>query len=190
MRFILTPVGSAGDVHPFVGIGRALKARGHEVIVLTAGPFGEVVRNAGLVFRRDGVRRRVRCGLKASGPLASAPRAASGPRRSGIEIAPGIRAPQGSARARPHGPGRAFAQLLHAEYSKRCIASRRPRYIWRLRSSAPIYAQPALRPWAGRLELAACGSSEASGGPSIASCSIPTSSPRSTSGDASLDFRR
>jgi UDP:flavonoid glycosyltransferase YjiC (YdhE family) len=50
MRFILTPVGSAGDVHPFVGIGRALKARGHEVIVLTAGPFRNVVRNAGLVF--------------------------------------------------------------------------------------------------------------------------------------------
>jgi rhamnosyltransferase subunit B len=51
MRFILTPVGSAGDVHPFVGIGRALKARGHEVIVFTAGPFGDVVRKAGLVFQ-------------------------------------------------------------------------------------------------------------------------------------------
>ena len=50
MRFILTPVGSAGDVHPFVGIGRTLKARGHEVIVLTAGPFRDVVRKAGLVF--------------------------------------------------------------------------------------------------------------------------------------------
>ena len=50
MRFILTPVGSAGDVHPFVGIGHVLKARGHEVIVLAAGPFGEVVRKAGLVF--------------------------------------------------------------------------------------------------------------------------------------------
>ena len=51
MRFILTPVGSAGDVHPFVGIGRALRLRGHEVIVLTAGPFGEVVRKAGLIFQ-------------------------------------------------------------------------------------------------------------------------------------------
>jgi len=50
MRFILTPVGSAGDVHPFVGIGRVLKARGHDVVVLTAGPFGEVVRKAGLAF--------------------------------------------------------------------------------------------------------------------------------------------
>ena len=50
MRFIMTPVGSSGDVHPFVGIGRTLKARGHEVIVLTAGPFRDVVRHAGLVF--------------------------------------------------------------------------------------------------------------------------------------------
>jgi rhamnosyltransferase subunit B len=50
MRFILNPVGSAGDVHPFVGIGRALRARGHEVIVLTAGPFRDVVLKAGLVF--------------------------------------------------------------------------------------------------------------------------------------------
>jgi rhamnosyltransferase subunit B len=50
MRFILTPVGSAGDVHPFVGIGRALETRGHEVVVLTAGPFREVVQRAGLIF--------------------------------------------------------------------------------------------------------------------------------------------
>jgi UDP:flavonoid glycosyltransferase YjiC (YdhE family) len=50
MRFVLTPVGSAGDVHPFVGIGRVLKARGHEVIVLTAGPFRDVVQKAGLIF--------------------------------------------------------------------------------------------------------------------------------------------
>jgi UDP:flavonoid glycosyltransferase YjiC (YdhE family) len=51
MRFILTPVGSAGDVHPFVGIGRALKLRGHDVIVLSAAPFGDVVRKAGLTFQ-------------------------------------------------------------------------------------------------------------------------------------------
>ena len=50
MRFVMTPVGSSGDVHPFVGIGRALKARGHEVIVSSAGPFADIVREAGLVF--------------------------------------------------------------------------------------------------------------------------------------------
>jgi UDP:flavonoid glycosyltransferase YjiC (YdhE family) len=52
MRYILTPVGSAGDVHPFIGIGRALKARGHDVVVVTAGPFGEAVRRAGLSFQQ------------------------------------------------------------------------------------------------------------------------------------------
>jgi UDP:flavonoid glycosyltransferase YjiC (YdhE family) len=53
MRFVMTPVGSSGDVHPFVGIGRALHARGHEVIVLTAGPFGDIVRKAGLIFEES-----------------------------------------------------------------------------------------------------------------------------------------
>jgi UDP:flavonoid glycosyltransferase YjiC (YdhE family) len=53
MRFVMTPVGSSGDVHPFVGIGRALKARGHEVIVLSAGPFRDVVCKAGLVFEES-----------------------------------------------------------------------------------------------------------------------------------------
>jgi UDP:flavonoid glycosyltransferase YjiC (YdhE family) len=50
MRFILTPVGSAGDVHPFVGIGRTLKARGHDVVIFTAAPFREVVQKAGLTY--------------------------------------------------------------------------------------------------------------------------------------------
>lgn len=53
MRFVMTPVGSSGDVHPFVGIGRALKARGHEVIVLSAGPFRDIVCKAGLVFEES-----------------------------------------------------------------------------------------------------------------------------------------
>ena len=50
MRFVMTPVGSSGDVHPFVGIGRALKVRGHDVIVSTAGPFRDVVERAGLTY--------------------------------------------------------------------------------------------------------------------------------------------
>jgi rhamnosyltransferase subunit B len=50
MRFVLTPVGSAGDVHPFVGIGRGLAARGHEVVVATAAPFEATVTGAGLGF--------------------------------------------------------------------------------------------------------------------------------------------
>jgi rhamnosyltransferase subunit B len=50
MRFLLTPVGSGGDVHPFVGIGRALQARGHEVVVFGAEPFRGLVEKGGLVF--------------------------------------------------------------------------------------------------------------------------------------------
>lgn len=51
MKFVMTPVGSAGDVHPFIGLGRALRARGHDVVIVTAGAFEQVVRRAGLQFR-------------------------------------------------------------------------------------------------------------------------------------------
>lgn len=51
MKFVMTPVGSAGDVHPYIGIGRALRARGHEVVIITAGAFEKVVQQAGLGFR-------------------------------------------------------------------------------------------------------------------------------------------
>jgi len=50
MRFLMTPVGSSGDVHPFIGIGSRLRSRGHEVIVLTAAPFEQMVVRAGLRF--------------------------------------------------------------------------------------------------------------------------------------------
>jgi hypothetical protein len=50
MRFVMTPVGSSGDVHPFVGIGRTLKARGHDVVIATSATFEGVVHEAGLQF--------------------------------------------------------------------------------------------------------------------------------------------
>lgn len=50
MRYLLTPVGSSGDVNPFIGLGRRLRARGHDVIVLTAEPFRDAVERAGLAF--------------------------------------------------------------------------------------------------------------------------------------------
>lgn len=50
MHAILTPVGSSGDVNPFVTIGRELRRRGHDVTVLAAEPFAGVVSNAGLAF--------------------------------------------------------------------------------------------------------------------------------------------
>jgi UDP:flavonoid glycosyltransferase YjiC (YdhE family) len=50
MKILMTPVGSTGDVHPFIGIGRALVARGHDVVLITSGPFREPAERAGLRF--------------------------------------------------------------------------------------------------------------------------------------------
>lgn len=50
MNFLLIPMGSHGDVHPFVGVGRALAARGHSVTVLTSPYFEALIRRAGLDF--------------------------------------------------------------------------------------------------------------------------------------------
>jgi rhamnosyltransferase subunit B len=50
LHFILTPTGSHGDVHPYVGIGRRLRERGHEVTVLAAGVFRELIESSGLGY--------------------------------------------------------------------------------------------------------------------------------------------
>ena len=47
---ILCAVGSSGDVHPFVGLGRELVARGCRVTLLAAGYFRRLVERAGLRF--------------------------------------------------------------------------------------------------------------------------------------------
>ncbi len=47
-HFILTPFGSAGDVNPFLWMGRGLRERGHEVTLIVAPPFAETARRAGL----------------------------------------------------------------------------------------------------------------------------------------------
>jgi len=54
MRILIYAMGSAGDVHPFVGVGKAMQARGHEVIVATSAFFESVVTRAGLGFRAMG----------------------------------------------------------------------------------------------------------------------------------------
>lgn len=56
MHVILITLGSAGDVHPFVGIGRALQERGHRVTLATNDYFEPVVREAGLEFVGIGTR--------------------------------------------------------------------------------------------------------------------------------------
>ncbi|MDD5199497.1 MAG: glycosyltransferase [Terrimicrobiaceae bacterium] len=47
-RVLLLPIGSSGDVNPFLWIGRLLRARGHEVTVMANPVFGETIRALGL----------------------------------------------------------------------------------------------------------------------------------------------
>jgi rhamnosyltransferase subunit B len=54
VKCLLVPLGSAGDVHPFVGLGLALRERGHEVTVLSGGHFEALVRRVGLSFHAVG----------------------------------------------------------------------------------------------------------------------------------------
>ncbi|RYD32641.1 MAG: hypothetical protein EOP85_21540, partial [Verrucomicrobiaceae bacterium] len=51
LRVIIHTIGSAGDVHPFLGIGTALKNRGHDVIVVTNPAYEHAVAAGGLGFR-------------------------------------------------------------------------------------------------------------------------------------------
>lgn len=55
-QFILTALGSYGDVHPMVGLGLNLTARGHRVKIVTNPYFEEVVSEAGLELLPIGTR--------------------------------------------------------------------------------------------------------------------------------------
>jgi rhamnosyltransferase subunit B len=48
LRVLLLTIGSAGDVHPFIGLGLALQQRGHLVKIITNPFFGEVAHRVGL----------------------------------------------------------------------------------------------------------------------------------------------
>ncbi len=50
MHALLTPVGSSGDVHPFIALGLALRARGHRVSFVANGHFGPLIQRVGLDF--------------------------------------------------------------------------------------------------------------------------------------------
>jgi len=50
LHFALTPVGSAGDVHPYLGIGRELRRRGHEVTLISGAVFAAAAERTGLGF--------------------------------------------------------------------------------------------------------------------------------------------
>ncbi len=49
-QIVITAIGSTGDVHPFIGIGRALAERGHRVVVCTHAPFAALVERHGFGF--------------------------------------------------------------------------------------------------------------------------------------------
>lgn len=50
MHALISCIGSAGDVHPFIAIGQALRDRGHRVDLATSPYFRERVESAGLGF--------------------------------------------------------------------------------------------------------------------------------------------
>ncbi len=50
MNILLAPVGSHGDVHPFLGIGQMLLRRGHRVTMFTNGLFEPLARKVGFDF--------------------------------------------------------------------------------------------------------------------------------------------
>lgn len=50
-NFYLFPVGSHGDVHPFLGLACELRRRGHHVTVVTSGLFQDLVERCGITFR-------------------------------------------------------------------------------------------------------------------------------------------
>lgn len=66
MRALLIPIGSHGDVHPFIAIGRALARRGHEVTVMTNPYFDALVRDAGLRPRAIGERQDLQEAIQAT----------------------------------------------------------------------------------------------------------------------------
>lgn len=48
IKFIITPLGSAGDVHPLVWLGRLLRDAGHEVVMIAQEVVADMPRRAGL----------------------------------------------------------------------------------------------------------------------------------------------
>ena len=49
-KFLITALGSYGDVHPMVGLGAALQARGHRAAIISNPHFQELIESMGLEF--------------------------------------------------------------------------------------------------------------------------------------------
>jgi rhamnosyltransferase subunit B len=50
LKILLTPIGSHGDVHPFVGLGMELRRRGHDVTLITNPLYQPMIERVGLPF--------------------------------------------------------------------------------------------------------------------------------------------
>jgi rhamnosyltransferase subunit B len=50
LKYLIVTLGSAGDLHPFLAIARALARRGEDVEVMSNAPYEEAVRAEGLAF--------------------------------------------------------------------------------------------------------------------------------------------
>lgn len=50
MQFVVSALGSAGDVHPFIAISQTLRARGHRVQMIASPYFEARIRRAGIEF--------------------------------------------------------------------------------------------------------------------------------------------
>jgi UDP:flavonoid glycosyltransferase YjiC (YdhE family) len=50
LRVILGAFGTLGEVHPFIAVGRALRARGHDVCLIAPGKYAYLAQAAGLSF--------------------------------------------------------------------------------------------------------------------------------------------
>jgi rhamnosyltransferase subunit B len=64
MHIMLIPIGSTGDVYPLVGLGAALRERGHEVEVIANSYYQAAVERAGLSFVELGTYEDMRRGLE------------------------------------------------------------------------------------------------------------------------------
>lgn len=54
MKFVLASVGSAGDAHPYIALGQALRARGHDVAFFSNNEHQAAAQAAGLAFLSAG----------------------------------------------------------------------------------------------------------------------------------------
>jgi len=53
-KIVLATLGSHGDIHPFIALGKALQGRGFDVVVATSGHYRPMFENAGLAFAAIG----------------------------------------------------------------------------------------------------------------------------------------